>query len=168
MAGRWVWVWDMIKVRCRKHSREPGLPTLDIYQSIPGPGLCHGDEKMTQTWQTRVRCHADMGYLGPIIFYHRSQKSLRNSVFLNQVSSCLSFEVGRASDKLLQYFVFNGCPLSCSGVIPAHVVTRASCEHPRPLPGWLATCAPRLRGAAQPLLCPKSTKKLSVSHPWPF
>ena len=168
MAGRWVWVWDMIKVRCRKHSREPGLPTLDIYQSIPGPGLCHGDEKMTQTWQTRVRCHADMGYLGPIIFYHRSQKSLRNSDFLNQVSSCLSFEVGRASDKLLQYFVFNGCPLSCSGVIP-----RPCCD-----PGimWASETITRMtctlhqtaRGAAQPLLCPKSTKKLSVSHPWPF
>ena len=94
MVGRWVWVWDMIKVRCRKHSREPGLPTLDIYQSMAGPGLCHGDEKMTQTWQTRVRCHITdmMGYLAPIIFYHRSLKNLRSSVFWNS-GVILSFEV---------------------------------------------------------------------------
>ena len=110
MAGRWVWVWDMIKVRCRKHSREPGLPTLDIYQSIPGPGLCHGDEKMTQTWQTRVRCHADIGYLGPNIFYHRSQKSLRNSVFLNQVSS---FEVLNQVSSFEVTQVINCCNILC-------------------------------------------------------
>ena len=105
--------------------------------------------------QTGDKCHPDITYwaLSPIFGFIIGHRNSTFSLFLNSSirwhRSSQTFQV-IAIDKWRHYVVFNGCPLSCSGVIP-RVVTRASSEHP----GHHYQDDLQLAPGVQPLLCPK-------------